>query len=166
MALRLKQQEDNPVAGGADNDNSTEPMDDATINQEVESLDDFDGTDPYENAGDSEEEASDEVDNIEGDFIAVTEELQQAITELLQRAIGQAGDLDLSHLNIHLSGNRNPANNEPASGDNRLSEAAGAENRNNDNRCNDSDNRSISDNRMNTDSDNRDSENQSPDDIT
>ena len=121
---------------GADTNNTAEPIDDATINQEVDALDDYDSNDPFENIGDIEEE----VDNIEGDFIAVTEELQQAITELLQRAIGQHGDLDLSHYNIHLGSNRNPGNNQSPT--NRASD-----NRENSEIREDSDNREVASNR-------------------
>ena len=164
MAWRLKQQEDNPPIIGMDNNNSAEPMDDATINQEVDAFDDFDGGDSYENMGDSEEES----DNIEGDFIAVTEELQQAITELLQRAIGQHGDLDLSQYNIHLGGNRNASNNQTAgsrasdnreNSDNRESgeNSDHIENGGNRDSGENSDNRDNSDNRYrNDDSDNVD----------
>ena len=126
---------------GVDNSNTAEPIDDATINQEVDALDDFDSNDPYENIGDIEEE----VDNIEGDFIAVTEELQQAITELLQRAIGQHGDLDLSHYNIHLGSNRNPGNSQA------LTNSA-SDNRENSEIREDSDNREVASNRASEDS--------------
>ena len=136
VALRLKQLEENPPVIGVDNNNTAEPIDDATINQEVDALDDFDNNDPYENIGDIEEE----VDNIEGDFIAVTEELQQAITELLQRAIGQHGDLDLSRYNIHLGSNRNPGNNQALT--NRASD-----NRENSEIREDSDNREVASSR-------------------
>ena len=164
MALRLKQKEDNPELIGIDNNNSAEPIDDAAINQEVDALDDFDGGDSYENIGDSEEES----DNIEGDFIAVTEELQQAITELLQRAIDQHGGLDLSHYNIHLGGSRNPGNNQAAgsrasdnreNSDNRESGDNSDQRENSDSRGGggNSDNRDNSDNRYRNDnSDNSD----------
>ena len=146
---------------GVDNNNTAEPIDDATINQEVDALDDFDSNDPYENIGDIEEE----VDNIEGDFIAVTEELQQAITELLQRAIGQHGDLDLSHYNIHLGSNRNPGNSQAltnSASDNRenseiredrevASNRASEDSIENNDGAEDSSHRDSSDNRYNND---------------
>ncbi len=152
MALRLEQQQQHNAAqdnNESDSNNSAERISEASINQEVESIDELDIADSYDSL-------VDDVENVEGDFIAVREELQQAIAELFQRAMGPSGgDLDLSRLELLLgSSNLNASGNESGEeGGANDGDAASTDNRDA------SDSSSDSDSGCSQDGDNRDADN-------